>query len=259
MSNIAIYSQKEIILASNQPRIKSLTKTFVGETIVSIINKTIYDSGMKVENPQALIVNVTDDVLKYFKQLTIEDIGIACRLGVRGELGDFMGINVRTIYSWLKKYSVTIRRDTLAEYARAQQIPKEATPEEKKIGYLKWLCECVQIPWQIFKDSGQYTFDDYGNILYDRLDEAKAIKFTSERKKEFQALARESYIVTQGLSKLRHPSIDISKNIRNAKSGKDNLTEEIIIADAKRLALRNFVEICKFEGIELPMLLNQGK
>ena len=81
-------------------------KNIVSEKIDTIINNTFAYKGQSpaTEREYVFISNaVKEDIFHNFNLYTLKDIELAFKLGVRGEMGEYYGLNPKTFYDWLKK------------------------------------------------------------------------------------------------------------------------------------------------------------
>jgi len=74
------------------------------------------------------------EVLPQFKLLTKEEITLAFKIGVRGDAGQFMGLNPKTYHQWLKHFVESKeRQEAIKLYLEiSEPKPIEKTMEEKK-------------------------------------------------------------------------------------------------------------------------------
>lgn len=107
--------QKSMILARNEKRIKEVEQDDIEDRIVNIIQTTFFEYGrrkpideheIEAQKQDDLVLSFTliKDLQRDFKFLTIKDVENAFSMGVRGEFGKIIGVNVRTFYQWLKEY-----------------------------------------------------------------------------------------------------------------------------------------------------------
>ena len=79
----------------------------------SIINSCIMDKGVNMPEEEITYLKqrVVTDVLQDFSHYTLEELRLATHYGVRGELGQYFGINPTTFYKWFKDYRFEIRQN----------------------------------------------------------------------------------------------------------------------------------------------------
>lgn len=74
-----------------------------------------------------LTAKLATDLRESYPFLTLPELSLCFELGVKGEYGDFMGINLRTLTAWLKAYKVSDLRYR-AVVAREQSRNRKALP-----------------------------------------------------------------------------------------------------------------------------------
>lgn len=173
-------SNREIILAySNYPKVSEYTdKNFVGNKVTEYIGVTFFYVGIKAENMHSKDLmlyyqTVVRDIYNDFSDLTIKEIELAFHMGVRGQLGEFHGINPATFYKWLKTFCQTVKLEARKEHkalAATKEEPKEKifTEEEKNRNNQIW-CNDVLNAYDRFIETNNYSFRDMGGLLYKRL------------------------------------------------------------------------------------------
>jgi hypothetical protein len=160
---------RNVYHANSSIMIKNIDdKNIVVNSIHQSINRSIADKGvnMDIEDMNYLKRTVTDDILKDFPTLSLQDISLCFSMGVRGNLGDYFGLNVVTFYGWLKKYKEEVIPEAINEIKIL--LPPIETQEED-IDYKKLDIEKVEnICNQIisYNETGVYDFNDYGNIHF---------------------------------------------------------------------------------------------
>jgi hypothetical protein len=160
-----VYNKEVIIAKYGEKQIKDLDANFSGEKLKAIINLTIFESGFKIENISEIIIMVIKDIFSDFSFMTLSEVSLSFRKGVRGELGDFMGLSVRTFYFWLKQYN-QYKLDYLKQL---QNIKKEEPPvsEEKKKEVRRiWLKTFVD-DFEQYKKTKVSEVMDFRNMFYD--------------------------------------------------------------------------------------------
>ena len=184
---------RSVYSAHNCDMIKTISDmNIVVKSIHQSINRSLADKGisMELEDMDYLKKSVTDDILKDFPTLTLQDIQLCFSLGVRGNLGEYYGMNVVTFYNWLKKYKEEIIPETMGE------VKKHLPPvqiEEEKVDYKKLDLEKVDTICNLiisFNENGIYDFNDFGNIHFKFLNKFSVFDEFSEE--EIQVLKEDA-------------------------------------------------------------------
>lgn len=235
-------------------------KNFVVNSIHQAVNKCLADKGinMLVEDMNYLKLNITDDIFKDFPTLTLQDVSLCFSMGVRGNLGEYFGINVVTLYGWLKKYKEEVIPEATKE---VNLYIKPAQLEEPKIDYKKLdlekvdnICSAIDL---YIKDT-IYDFNDFGNIHYKFLDKLGYFNSISETEKDsIKEDAKQLFISDIKNNNLNliergrtYQITDINKLMENIENGEKD-TETIIEISYKKLLLKRFIINFKFSSIKL--------
>jgi hypothetical protein len=252
---------RSVYQANSSVMIKNVDdKNVVVNSIHQSINRSIADKGvnMDIEDMNYLKRSVTDDILKDFPTLTLQDITLCFSMGVRGNLGEYFGLNVVTFYGWLKKYKEEVIPEAIKE-VKIYLPPAEI--EEPKVDYKKLdLDKIDNICNEIisYKQNGIYDFNDYGNIHFNFLNKLGYFDSVSEEEKELiKHDAKQLYIsqmkqknmdlITQGKNL---QMIDINQLLEKIEYGEKD-TETMIDIMYRKLSLKRFIINFKPKGNKL--------
>jgi len=178
-------NEKEILLATlNNPKIRTLDVTRDGginglptdpySSLIDIITLTIWEWGVSEEKfskrDQKIFIPIAiDEIKRKYKNLTIEEVKIAFRNGVRREYGEFYGINITTINFWLDTYIESEKHEAMLRlpYIKPSDVekPKELSEEEKLKLHTDWLNKVYNY-FENYKKNNIYDFYDFKNTFY---------------------------------------------------------------------------------------------
>jgi hypothetical protein len=242
---------RSIYQANTSVMIKNVEdKNIVVNSIHQAVNRSIADKGinMDVEDMNYLKRSITDDILRDFPTLTLQDITLCFSMGVRGNLGEYFGINVVSLYGWLKKYKEELIPEAMGEVKR--HLPpvelEEPKIDHKQLDLDKIENICSAIDFYI-KES-VYEFNDYGNIHYKFLNRLGTFDDISDEEKELiKDDARQLYIsdiknknlslIAQGKTFQLNDINDLMEKIEYGE--KD--TETMIDISFKKLMIKRFI------------------
>jgi len=239
-------------------------KNVVVNSIHQSVNRSIADKGinMEVEDMKYLKKSITDDILNDFPNLSLQDIQICFKMGVRGNLGEYFGINVVTLYQWLKKYKEEILPQTFHEVSK--YLPP-AQIEEPKVDFKKLDFDKIESICQAiikYRNDNVYDFTDYGNIHYKFLDKCGILEFREDEKKFYQDTARNmilSEAKTKNLELLGQGKgiqmIDINSLMKKIECG-DKDIEGVAHINYLKLLLKCFIIKFSNENGDLEKLRN---
>jgi hypothetical protein len=233
-------ANKEIIISKfGEKQIKHLDPNYAGEKLKTAINLTIFESGFKVDNISELILMIIKDIFTDFSHLTISECGIAFRNGVRGLLGDFMGLSVRTFYNWLITYNETIKAEAIKQlqYIRKEKV---ITDEDKERIKWEWLNTFIQ-DFELYKKEGVIEQLDFNNGFYEYCVKTGIGYLTIKEKLEIKELAKKRILSANNI--LNAKNSDERKSFKSIVSSiannTYNKTAEIqIVSESKRIALK---------------------
>jgi hypothetical protein len=226
-------------------RIREHDEATIKSSIAILVQKMFLIAGQTPDKKDITIIckEITADLQKRYKGMTLNEVDYALNAGVRGEYGEYFGINVVSINKWLRAY---YNSDERKEAQRSKIFPEfelsehEMTQEEIE----SVRKQATLYAWNRFKMYG--LCDDCGNVAYNFLDKKGLIPFTVEEKKEMYVEAQKTivqraknyasnvYQLEQMLEKNRAEAVKMkAKHIAlNAyfarlKAGKRDLTELI--------------------------------
>lgn len=148
-------SEKNIILASNAPKIKShedsnLLVKKLQLMIEQVFFLTNHKKDFTAESELFLVRKLAMELITYFPNMTIEEIELAFDKGVKKEFGEFYGISFMTLYEWIKEFNLLKQKTALknkqllADEVNRQlakmQMPKE---EQWRLSF-EWLEKWVE-------------------------------------------------------------------------------------------------------------------
>jgi hypothetical protein len=213
-------------------RIRDQDETALKSSIAVIVEKIFVLAGQTPEKRDIVVIciEIASDLKKRYKNMTLSEVDYALNCGVRGDYGEYYGINVVSINKWLKTYyNSDERREAQRSIISSRMaLPQktELTEDEKRKITIKACAEA----WALAK-SGKYV-KDRGNPVYNFLDEKGEIQFTSEEKQVFMQRAK-----TELEAEARKYACNA---IQPLSYFLDRITEHGIIARAKRIALNEF-------------------
>lgn len=127
-----------------------------------------------------------EDLRKNFRQLTVGEIEYVIGRGVRGEYPDTHYLTISNVYKWLKHY-VQNERGALMQKTK-KQLPEHTISETEKQKIMK---DGVIACFERYKKTG--ILEDWGNSVYEFLNESEIIRYTAQKKNEFMKQARLDY------------------------------------------------------------------
>jgi hypothetical protein len=259
-SNISI-SNREVLLArfSEKP-IKDIDANLSGKKIQELINLTIFESGFKTENISELIILVIKDIFSDFGYMTLSEISLAFRKGIRGDLGEYMGLSVRTFYNWLKTYNQTIKSEAIKSLQSIQKNePSKINDDEKKEYYQRWLQSHID-DFERHKKGEEIKIYDFGHIFYDYCIKHSIGYLTTLEKEILYDKARTNTIRKHSSHNAKSTfEIKQFRDIINAIST-NSITptiEDIISSEMKRLAIIKIFDKLIHQGLELKNFINE--
>ena len=241
---------KSVYLANTSQSIRDISDmNIIVNSIHQSINRCIADKGvaMTSEDINYLYTSVREDILNDFSMLSLQDIQLCFKMGVRGKLGEYFGINAVSLYQWLKKYKEEILPQTFHEVSKFLPPAKE---EEPKIDFkaldlekIDNICNAILK----FKSDSDYEFTDFGNIHYKFLERHGMFNLSSEQEEELKEEAK-NLILSEAKNKnmdllaqgKTFQMTDINKLFETIQNA-DKDVESLININYQKLIMKKFI------------------
>lgn len=159
---------------------------------LDLIQTTLIESGVKDQADKTVINFLTTTIHRdvqgaKFNHLSFEDIKLSLHLGVRKEYGDYMGVNIQTIHSWIKSYLKDKNRE-LAVLEFNKSIPTS----EKPIVYTnEFYIKAAKSAFEDYKNNGIMPISGACAGIYDRIKDKLKVK-TLIKKEDWQKVLNEA-------------------------------------------------------------------
>ena len=200
----------------------------------------------KTEDEIALIViGLIEEIQSYFPNLTMQELKIASNKGIRGEFGEFMGVNVITYHKFIKAFlNDEKRKDVILkqrEYIEEQNRIKSQS-EIAQIEKEFWENETKRIAE--FKITGVLKTDNY-ETLYKIYEKAGKIDLSVSDKWEMFVKAK-----AETLKELRKLAVKvdnpkkINEQIKRIESKQTTKVDDLKIVDmACKMVMEDYYRI----------------
>jgi hypothetical protein len=265
-SPILSKENKEVLLATlNFTKISDLNIQKYDSNynyLVGIFGKTIVESGIGMEETeQEIFISLSiDEVINDFSYMTLEDIRIATKKGVRLDYGKFYGLNITTLNFWFKEYLNTTKKDAmkLLPQLKPKEEYKGLNDEQQKIIYKRWLDSWIDL-FEKYHEGENITISDAGNVFYKYCVKNKISSLTVQEMLTLENKAK-ALIISHGKEKAKS-YIQIKEiNTIIEAINKNRITDDIelkIVSEAKRLAIYTFFDKLIAEKLELRDLIDK--
>jgi hypothetical protein len=250
--------EQKIVVAAKSLKVREMPKTKLHHLVTGIVTSCLIILGhskKKFEDEERFLIEkeIVNDIFTNFSGLTFEEIRLACAMGARGEFkkkpDEVVYFSVATVYNWLKCYIADTKREAMAKQARFEQdryIPKPPTKEELLRHEAQFINDCILAPYKHFLETGEYTFDNRGNVIYNKLDKLGVIPFSKERKLEIFERAK-----NRVLAKIeQYIGPDSRRKYKEIAEGKGE-GHELVKSEAKDIALKEF--LCELKEQEMDL------
>ena len=199
-------------------------------------------------NVEFMVKELIKDINERFPYFDLCEIKLACSSGLRGEYGDYKGINIVSINQWIRAYNDSEQRRKYVKDKIDSQpaLTEKATMTDQEIfNFMRAACLKA---FEGFKE-GIYI-EDYGNAKYKWLDSQGVIKFTNERKyemlKDAEEDVRKELVEQMRLTPNKRATYEA---VLNNPAGSDY--QDKLIGKARYRALMLFFGELRETGIEL--------
>lgn len=165
--NLAKLTKAEQIyyLAKKTPVLVELKENELWNRCNEVIVKTFVNLNKDMASPAAinemksLTIILRDLLIKTpkYSGMTVEDLNLAFEYGIRGEYGQFFGLNLQTFAQWIKGYEMDeIRRSALRKVAAARDTEMGFKVEVKEVTDQD-MAQCVLNDLHTLKSGGNIT------------------------------------------------------------------------------------------------------
>lgn len=259
---------RELFLSGkNFPKICEIQDmNVVVKQIHTLVNMTIMDKGVTipVEEQNYLKQRVTEDIMRDFTRYTLEEVKLAWYYGVRGEMGEFYGLNSATFYKWLKEFRYELVPPAYKEIEKYLPKPEENKPQINQQELDRSIADTLISEFQKLKDDGVYNFYDFGNVGYRFLERMGLIDLSNEEKQQIMLESQEQFranlikrnqeLVMQGKSSLK---VDLERSFEQIEKGSNPTFKTQIRIGAMRIAVYQFIKKYVDEQKDLEKEINQ--
>jgi hypothetical protein len=143
---------------------------FIRNKIKAVYFESGFDKGLDKPTLDSMASVLTNDIQRFYPKLTLDDISEALTLGVRKVYGDYFGISIVVILSWVKSFvSSEDRKKALSDYY-STIAKKHKTQEEIDAIYNEIIPSMVEE----YKKTGRIS--NFGNARYNFLVSKEYIK-----------------------------------------------------------------------------------
>lgn len=240
--------QKSIILASlNETKLKFIDLVEdknSWNTLKDILVKTIWESGIGMEKAdQKLFITVAiDDIKNEFEMLTVSDVRIALKNGVRKKYGEFYGMNITTLNVWLKTYQEQTKIEAMLKLPLIKPMEEEKiyTEEERLENHKIWI-EGVYSEFENYKNTGIYNFYDFNGAFFSYAEKIGLINLTHDEKLVIREKALLEFKNSKSLKKAKSAGerADFKHILENLQKENEKPYEEQIKLLCKKIVINN--------------------
>lgn len=174
-------TEERLKLVLQQPPVKELNESDVGDKMVELITQCAMLMGLKVPELRELTLmagKVTADLYETYPFLRLGEISICFELGAKGQFGEYFGLNWRTITKWLRGYQ---QCDLRYRAKLAVEAQKKALPPVSEAYNLQAENRFLQNSFRRYKESG--SMERVMSVrVYQTLQERGIIRNTREEK-----------------------------------------------------------------------------
>lgn len=267
-SNVLSKENKEVLLATlnNEPicDLNILEYDQNHNNLIGIFGRLIIESGITPEtmpkpDQKVFISMCVEEVKNDFSYLTIEDIRLAIKKGIRLEYGKFYGLSIATINHWLKEYVNTTKKTAMKSLSLLSPEEEKISlnDEQKKVMYKRWLDSWIDL-FEKYHEGENIVVSDAGNVFYKYCIKNKIGSLSDSEKIILENKAKRLIIANgkeQARSSFQVKEVNAMIEAINKNKYGSNI-ELKIVSEAKRLAIFSFFDKLIQEKIELKDLVN---
>lgn len=246
-----------------QDMINKLPKIDVFKVVTMSVARAFADTNTKEisEADRDYLVNqLTDNVIKHYPAIRLNEIPEAFWQGVRNRFGEYYGLSLVTFERFIEQYLLSDKRTGLVKALPGDDLPRHAPTLQVQFETAK---ENALRALQRKKDKKDVSA--MATSVYNFLDQINLVVFTTREKNEMMTDATRELIEELKYKQLLVPYIEraaIKKDIeayRNAITERAPVTAEqltLVKMRAKKLALDAFLNNIILEGEDLAGLID---
>lgn len=239
-------SEVAIVKASMEAVVALTDERTLFQIILQSINRAYSELGFTIPGQDEssrdaflsqLTILVLADVQESFRFLSPAEIPIAIRRGIRGEFGDFFGLNTVNIHKFIAGHIASVERSQALEkqkrHNEAMQKEPEAPSLEKQFEIMK--AGCLKV-FEEYKAVGR--IQDFGNVRYLFLEQIGIIHFSIQEKEKIYSEAEAKLKIELSLPGIE--STWLKDYARKVFSDQANY-KDAVKSKAREIALRSFL------------------
>ena len=252
-TNLATIQKNSYQLALESNRISEMKKPDLEKIFIELFMKTYFEAGQVVPGFDTkqqsihlkLLSNALHEEMAGFKFLRIEELRLAFKNGLRGEYGEYFGLNIKTFHQWIKGFQFDEKRKQALQKKKAESekvLEPVMTRTEAEWGWKL----AIEDQFRKFKESGIFVCE-FPNFQFEEFERRGLISLTIEKKKEIFLQAKESVLKADKVRRLNPRSrveyVELCDQIKRIEENKANSNDQAKIkAEARRIAIKNFYE-----------------
>jgi|GEM_PF-1786675 len=221
--------------ALSSTTVRNSQESELRDVLTKAIAKAFQDSGQTANGPDAnyLVGVMPDEIKKYHSNMRIAEIPIAIERGIRGEFGDYFGLNVLTFTNFFKSYMESEERKN--EVKKLNKEPEKSLPSQEEI--IEGIKKTIINAYNVFLETGAY--EDYGNFVYNKMDSMGLVLLNRDRRNKIYEEAKQSLIKKKDPTNVNSVSDFklLSAEIENINNPDSISGKDMIIKEAKKIAL----------------------
>lgn len=249
-----IEQEGTLLAALKSTRILDIQKQSATERISEMLTQVYYAAGQKLDGKDLSLLTqaVYLEVKNYFSFLRIEELQIALNEGVRGKYGEYFGINIKTIHSWVRAFQVSESRKQKLKELKNETTDFKPDLNKVKVEYWNYILEQVKC----FKSGSEMQITN-PLMMFREFWSNGLLKPTKEEAEEFKQraiyeLEKRRDMVKKALTRKEYNEYhSLSAIITGFEQ--DKLTaqqDKIIKSKAAELCLIDYFEKLDFEKFE---------
>lgn len=240
--------------ALRSSRIMEEKSNIVYNFLNTLVIKVFIIAGQAIDDDELLDFTVSElqkDVSTRYKALTLQEVDIALTNGVKGDYGEYYGLNIRSFNKFLNEYTFSEERMRAIEARMTRVAPGKqlaakgsiTREENERIAYNNALDL-----FESYKKTNECL--DHGNVVYNHLDRLGLIKFNTDEKwemfnraKKWRDKERETLGRTSTISNLVEQQLE----------------DDITVILAKKIALKRYFANLARNNVELKTILDKSE
>lgn len=197
---LATINQSPVTLALQSQKVIEMKKQDAMKQFIDLLSKTYFDAGQVVQGYnvteqskylQAMANALHEEIKDSFPFIRIDELKLAFKHGLRGEYGEYFGLNIKTYNQWIKGWQFDQKRQEAIKRIKEANEREPDPIMSKEQAELAWK-KTIQDQFKKYKETG-FIVISMPFMLFTELENRGVIKITTAEKWQYIEKAKEEF------------------------------------------------------------------